>query len=131
MISLGAANRVFLACGVTDMRKGYAGLYGLVKLLIVVSGDSAAGDNPAIHSESRKSRSKRGASHIIEIEVDPVRCLALQLFSDRADIVIDGDIELALVLQKKAFSIEPAAPMTRQLRNFASCPATFPTAPAI
>ncbi|MDB6172927.1 MAG: Orf2 family protein [Chthoniobacteraceae bacterium] len=32
MISLGAATRVFLACGVTDMRKGYDGLYGLVKI---------------------------------------------------------------------------------------------------
>jgi len=30
MISVGPATRVFLACGVTDMRKGYDGLYGLV-----------------------------------------------------------------------------------------------------
>jgi transposase len=29
--SEGPATRVFLACGVTDMRKGYDGLYGLVK----------------------------------------------------------------------------------------------------
>ncbi len=30
MIALSPATRVFLACGVTDMRKGYDGLYGLV-----------------------------------------------------------------------------------------------------
>lgn len=30
MISVGPATRVFLAVGVTDMRKGYDGLYGLV-----------------------------------------------------------------------------------------------------
>ena len=31
MISAGPATRVFLACGSTDMRKGYDGLYALVK----------------------------------------------------------------------------------------------------
>ena len=31
MLSLGAATRVYLAPGATDMRKGFDGLYGLVK----------------------------------------------------------------------------------------------------
>ena len=31
MIATGPATRVFLACGITDMRKGFDGLYGLVK----------------------------------------------------------------------------------------------------
>lgn len=31
MIAIGPATRVFLACGITDMRKGYDGLFALVK----------------------------------------------------------------------------------------------------
>jgi transposase len=31
MIAVGPATRVFLACGITDMRKGYDGLFALVE----------------------------------------------------------------------------------------------------
>ena len=31
MFGLGAATRIYLAAGATDMRKGFKGLYGLVR----------------------------------------------------------------------------------------------------
>ena len=31
MFGLGSATRIYLAAGVTDMRKGFEGLYGLVR----------------------------------------------------------------------------------------------------
>ena len=36
MFGLGPATRIYLAAGVTDMRKGFEGLYGLVRDRIVV-----------------------------------------------------------------------------------------------
>ena len=46
-----------------------------------------------MHPQSGERRFERFPSHIIEIDINAVRRLHVQLFEDRADLVIEGDIK--------------------------------------
>ena len=46
-----------------------------------------------MHAQGGERGFERFPSHIIKINIDPVRCLQIQLFEDRADLVIEGDIK--------------------------------------
>ena len=54
-----------------------------------------------MHPQSRERRFECFASHIVEVDVDPVRRLPIQLFEYRTDFVIEGDIESAFFSQKR------------------------------
>ena len=53
-----------------------------------------------MHTQSRERRFERFASHVIEIDIDPVRRLQIQLFEYRTDFVIEGDIKPTFFPQK-------------------------------
>ena len=44
-------------------------------------------------AQHRNCRFKRFASYIVKIDIDPIRCLQIQLFEYRADFVIEGNIK--------------------------------------
>jgi len=53
-----------------------------------------------MHAQSRERRLKSLAAYIVEVDVDPVRRLAIQLFEHRAGLVIEGAVKPALCHEK-------------------------------
>src|ERR1017187_5665620 len=100
------------------------------RLCFVVAGDAATGDDPAMHTQCRERSVEGVASDIIEIHIDATGGLQIQLFEHRTGFELKAPSNPHSSRRNRTFSAEPAEPTTRHRRNFASCPATLPTAPA-